>query len=29
VFEDTDFGEAITPEIAERDSRLREKLAGR
>ena len=29
VFEAADFGDAVTPEIAERDDRLREKLAGR
>jgi hypothetical protein len=29
VFEAADFGEAMTPEIVERDERLREKLASR
>jgi hypothetical protein len=29
VFEAADFGEALTPEIAEQEERLREKLAGR
>lgn len=28
VFEAEDFGEAMTPEIVERDARLRDKLAG-
>ena len=29
VFELADFGEAVTPEVAERDERLRDKLANR
>jgi hypothetical protein len=29
VFEAADFGEALTPEVAEREDKLREKLAGR
>jgi len=29
VFEAADFGDALTPEVAEREDRLREKLAGR
>ena len=29
VFEATDFGEALTPELVEREDRLRERVAGR
>jgi hypothetical protein len=29
VFEAADFGDALTPEVAEREDKLREKLAGR
>jgi hypothetical protein len=29
VFEAADFGEALTPEVAEREDKLRDKLAGR
>jgi len=29
VFELADFGDAVTPEVAERDERLRDKLANR
>jgi hypothetical protein len=29
VFEDADFGEALTPEIAAQEARIREKAAGR
>ncbi|MEA2985614.1 MAG: hypothetical protein QOD94_1868, partial [Alphaproteobacteria bacterium] len=29
VFEAADFGEALTPEAAEREDKLRDKLAGR
>jgi hypothetical protein len=29
VFEAADFGEALTPELAEQENRLRDKVAGR
>ena len=29
VFEAPDFGDAMTPEVAEQEDRLRDKLAGR